>query len=83
MVVHVTNRFSCLHPLIKFFLFTENPFLCMKLNLTEKLSILFKIFRDAVRYQFTHEILSEDESVWKGETIPRDRRISLVLRCQP
>ncbi|XP_078352719.1 alpha-ketoglutarate-dependent dioxygenase alkB homolog 7, mitochondrial-like [Oculina patagonica] len=41
------------------------------------------IIKDAVRYQFTHEILKEEESVWKGETIPRDRRISLVLRCQP
>ena len=40
-------------------------------------------FRDAVRYHFTHEILSEDESVWKGQVVPRDRRVSLILRCQP
>ena len=42
-----------------------------------------QIFRDAVRYQFTHEILSEDESVWKGQVVPRDRRVSWILRCQP
>ena len=45
--------------------------------------LLFHAIRDAVRYEFTHEILKEEESVWKGETVPRDRRISLVLRCQP
>ncbi|XP_068728018.1 alpha-ketoglutarate-dependent dioxygenase alkB homolog 7, mitochondrial-like [Montipora capricornis] len=41
------------------------------------------VIRNAVRYEFSHEILSEDESVWKGEVIPRGRRISLILRCQP
>ncbi|XP_074611468.1 alpha-ketoglutarate-dependent dioxygenase alkB homolog 7, mitochondrial-like [Acropora palmata] len=43
---------------------------------------LYKI-RDAVRYEFTHEILSEEESLWNGEVVPRGRRISLILRCQP
>ena len=64
---------------------------CIKRPCTQDLSsspaglyIFFvQIFRDAVRYQFTHEILSEDESVWKGQVVPRDRRVSLILRCQP
>ena len=52
-------------------------------SLLDYIYFLFKFFRDAVRYQFTHEILSEDESVWKGQVVPRDRRVSLILRCQP
>ena len=46
-------------------------------------TFFFHSIRDAARYEFTHEILKEEESVWRGKTVPRDRRISLVLRCQP
>ncbi|XP_031562880.1 alpha-ketoglutarate-dependent dioxygenase alkB homolog 7, mitochondrial-like [Actinia tenebrosa] len=41
------------------------------------------ILRDSIRYEFTHEVLEDKTSRWKGEHIPRDRRISVILRCQP
>ncbi|EDO38222.1 predicted protein, partial [Nematostella vectensis] len=41
------------------------------------------IIRNAVRYEFTHEVLSDEMSYWRGEHILRDRRISVILRNQP
>ncbi|KAL5016237.1 hypothetical protein ScPMuIL_005826 [Solemya velum] len=38
------------------------------------------IMRDAARYNFTHEVLKESESVFRGEIVPRDRRISVICR---
>lgn len=40
-------------------------------------------FRGPVRYSFTHEVLEESKSIWKGQDVTRDRRISIILRCQP
>ena len=40
------------------------------------------ICRNAIRYEFTHEILSPEQSIWNGNKIERARRISLMLRCQ-
>ncbi|XP_028401086.1 alpha-ketoglutarate-dependent dioxygenase alkB homolog 7, mitochondrial-like [Dendronephthya gigantea] len=41
------------------------------------------ICRNAIRYEFTHEILPPELSIWNGDIIGRCRRISLMLRCKP
>jgi len=41
------------------------------------------IMTGASRYDFTHEILGEGSSKFKGEPIPRDRRISVICRNEP
>ncbi|XP_053572068.1 alpha-ketoglutarate-dependent dioxygenase alkB homolog 7, mitochondrial [Bombina bombina] len=35
------------------------------------------------RYNFTHEILRDEESIFNGERIPRERRISVICRNLP
>ncbi|KAK7495824.1 hypothetical protein BaRGS_00012814 [Batillaria attramentaria] len=35
------------------------------------------------RYDYTHEVLPDDQSVFKGEKIPRDRRVSVICRNEP
>ncbi|XP_073994189.1 alpha-ketoglutarate-dependent dioxygenase alkB homolog 7, mitochondrial isoform X3 [Rhodnius prolixus] len=41
------------------------------------------IMRDFVRYNFTHEILPNEISVFKGKKITKGRRISLICRSNP
>ncbi|KAM4717278.1 alpha-ketoglutarate-dependent dioxygenase alkB homolog 7, mitochondrial [Anableps anableps] len=41
------------------------------------------ILRDRARYDFTHEILKDDESVFNGQRVPRQRRISVICRNLP
>ena len=41
------------------------------------------LMRDFARYNATHEILADEESVFKNQKIPRDRRISIMTRCLP
>ncbi|XP_035036443.1 alpha-ketoglutarate-dependent dioxygenase alkB homolog 7, mitochondrial [Hippoglossus stenolepis] len=41
------------------------------------------ILRDQARYSFTHEILKDEESVFSGERVPRQRRISVICRNLP
>lgn len=41
------------------------------------------ILRDQARYDFTHEILKDEESVFKGQKVPRLRRISVICRNLP
>lgn len=41
------------------------------------------ILRDQARYDFTHEILKEEQSVFKGHKVPRLRRISVICRNLP
>uniref|UniRef100_A0AAV2KK72 Uncharacterized protein n=1 Tax=Knipowitschia caucasica TaxID=637954 RepID=A0AAV2KK72_KNICA len=41
------------------------------------------IMRDDVRYKFTHEILKDEESVFNGQRVPRQRRISVICRNLP
>uniref|UniRef100_A0A8C5PME9 Alpha-ketoglutarate-dependent dioxygenase alkB homolog 7, mitochondrial n=1 Tax=Leptobrachium leishanense TaxID=445787 RepID=A0A8C5PME9_9ANUR len=36
-----------------------------------------------VRYDFTHEILRDEESVFNGQRVPRERRISVICRNLP
>jgi len=38
------------------------------------------IVRGEVRYKFTHEILSEAESAFRGEAVPKGRRVSVICR---
>ncbi|KAK7938971.1 hypothetical protein WMY93_002297 [Mugilogobius chulae] len=41
------------------------------------------IMRDEARYKFTHEILKDEESVFNGQRVPRQRRISVICRNLP
>ncbi|XP_068193455.1 alpha-ketoglutarate-dependent dioxygenase alkB homolog 7, mitochondrial [Antennarius striatus] len=41
------------------------------------------ILRDQARYNFTHEILKDEESVFNGQKVPRLRRISVICRNLP
>lgn len=38
------------------------------------------ILRDQARYEFTHEILRDQDSVFNGQRVPRQRRISVICR---
>lgn len=47
-------------------------------------TFLFVINRDSVRYQYTHEILSDGApSVFSDKQILRKRRVSIVMRNEP
>ena len=37
-------------------------------------------FRNLARYEFTHEILKNDQSYFNQIPIPRDRRLSIICR---
>ncbi|XP_072024484.1 alpha-ketoglutarate-dependent dioxygenase alkB homolog 7, mitochondrial-like isoform X2 [Amphiura filiformis] len=41
------------------------------------------IMTGQARYDFTHEILKQEESIFHGKVIPRDRRISIMCRNEP
>ncbi|XP_015224530.1 PREDICTED: alpha-ketoglutarate-dependent dioxygenase alkB homolog 7, mitochondrial [Cyprinodon variegatus] len=41
------------------------------------------ILRDQARYNFSHEILKDEESVFNGQRVPRQRRISVICRNLP
>ncbi|XP_046894326.1 alpha-ketoglutarate-dependent dioxygenase alkB homolog 7, mitochondrial isoform X2 [Hypomesus transpacificus] len=41
------------------------------------------ILRDQARYKFTHEILRDEDSVFDGQRVPRQRRISVICRNLP
>uniref|UniRef100_A0A3B4BDI4 Uncharacterized protein n=1 Tax=Periophthalmus magnuspinnatus TaxID=409849 RepID=A0A3B4BDI4_9GOBI len=41
------------------------------------------IMREEARYDFTHEILKDEESVFNGQRVPRQRRISVICRNLP
>ncbi|XP_022092244.1 alpha-ketoglutarate-dependent dioxygenase alkB homolog 7, mitochondrial-like [Acanthaster planci] len=41
------------------------------------------VIKDKARYQFTHEILKDSESLFRGERVARRRRISIVCRNEP
>nr|XP_002732369.2 PREDICTED: alpha-ketoglutarate-dependent dioxygenase alkB homolog 7, mitochondrial-like [Saccoglossus kowalevskii] len=50
-----------------------------------KIDILLKprslyVMRDAARFDYTHEILPDSESYFKGRHVPRARRISIMCR---
>lgn len=39
--------------------------------------------RDTARYNYTHEILANDKSTFKGQPVPKSRRISVICRNKP
>ncbi|CAL1538635.1 unnamed protein product [Lymnaea stagnalis] len=41
------------------------------------------IMKGRARYDFTHEVLKQEESKFKNQTVPRDRRISVICRNEP
>ncbi|XP_043236056.1 alpha-ketoglutarate-dependent dioxygenase alkB homolog 7, mitochondrial-like [Amphibalanus amphitrite] len=41
------------------------------------------IMRHTARYDYTHEVLSEAESRFAGQLVPRSRRISIICRNEP
>ncbi|XP_059160984.1 alpha-ketoglutarate-dependent dioxygenase alkB homolog 7, mitochondrial-like isoform X2 [Physella acuta] len=41
------------------------------------------VMRGRARYEFTHEVLKSEESVFKHQIVPRDRRISIICRNEP
>ncbi|XP_032821857.1 alpha-ketoglutarate-dependent dioxygenase alkB homolog 7, mitochondrial isoform X2 [Petromyzon marinus] len=41
------------------------------------------IIRGRVRYEFTHEILKDEESLFRGERVPRGRRVAVISRNVP
>ena len=41
------------------------------------------LMADFARFNCTHEILADEESIFKGQHIGRDRRISIIARCMP
>uniref|UniRef100_A0A1A7WKD4 Alpha-ketoglutarate-dependent dioxygenase alkB homolog 7, mitochondrial n=1 Tax=Iconisemion striatum TaxID=60296 RepID=A0A1A7WKD4_9TELE len=41
------------------------------------------IIRDQARYNYTHEILKDEESIFNGRIVPRQRRISVICRNLP
>lgn len=41
------------------------------------------IMKNEARYDYSHAILGIKDSVFNGKTIPRDRRVSIIFRCEP
>ncbi|CAG5122076.1 unnamed protein product [Candidula unifasciata] len=41
------------------------------------------IMKHRARYEFTHEVLKAEDSVFRNQIVPRDRRISIICRCEP
>lgn len=41
------------------------------------------IMSNSSRYNFTHELLKNEESVFKGDKIEKGRRISVICRNEP
>ncbi|XP_048255619.1 alpha-ketoglutarate-dependent dioxygenase alkB homolog 7, mitochondrial-like [Haliotis rufescens] len=41
------------------------------------------IMKDSARYDYTHEVLPESQSRFRGQVIPRDRRMSIICRNEP
>ena len=41
------------------------------------------VMRSTARYEFTHAILGQNESMFSGQPVIRSRRISIIFRCEP
>lgn len=41
------------------------------------------VMKGTARFDYTHEILKNEESVFKGKKVPKDRRISVICRNEP
>jgi len=40
-------------------------------------------FRGTARYEYTHEVLPNEKSFFKGQKVERTRRISVICRSDP
>lgn len=51
----------------------------------EDIELHFQFFlsRDNSRYLYKHAVLGENESVFNGQKIERDRRVSVIMRNEP
>nr|XP_003216811.1 PREDICTED: alpha-ketoglutarate-dependent dioxygenase alkB homolog 7, mitochondrial [Anolis carolinensis] len=58
----------------------QNPQDCLDL-LLERRSLY--ILRGPARYEYTHEILKDEDSFFNGRKVPRERRISVICRNLP
>ncbi|XP_057658414.1 alpha-ketoglutarate-dependent dioxygenase alkB homolog 7, mitochondrial isoform X1 [Diorhabda carinulata] len=58
----------------------KNKNLCADILLKRRSLYIMKNF---ARFDYTHEILSNERSVFKGEKIFKDRRISVICRNEP
>lgn len=41
------------------------------------------LYRSVARYDYTHAIPTSDESEFKGQTVSKDRRVSVICRTIP
>ena len=41
------------------------------------------IMRDVIRYDYMHEVLANEHSIFNGEPVEKDRRISIICRSEP
>ena len=41
------------------------------------------IMTDVIRYDYTHEVLANEQSIYNGEHVEKDRRISIICRSEP
>lgn len=41
------------------------------------------VMKGTARYDYTHEILSNEHSKFGGKDVPKDRRISVICRNEP
>lgn len=56
----------------------------MKTKILEEILLIYLFFfRNLIRFDFTHEILKDQESYFNNIHIPRNRRISIMCRNMP
>lgn len=41
------------------------------------------IMQDVSRFDFTHAVLAQNDSLFATQRVPRERRISIIFRCKP
>lgn len=41
------------------------------------------IMKNQARYDYSHAILGLNDSIFNGQPVPRDRRVSIIFRCEP
>ncbi|XP_074642466.1 alpha-ketoglutarate-dependent dioxygenase alkB homolog 7, mitochondrial-like [Tubulanus polymorphus] len=66
-----------LSPCVMKLVHEKNPEKWVKVLLKQR---ALYIMKGLARYDYTHAILSEEESIFKGAVVPRDRRISIICR---
>lgn len=41
------------------------------------------VMSGVARYNYTHAVLADKQSIFKGQRVPRERRISVMFRVEP